>query len=82
MKNVNFLQLLFTKISRIVVSPAKKSVPKRHAKQKNYHAFQNTPYSAATAAVGITRHAENLNSGIFPYGSTTGFVKILAAAST
>ena len=42
------------------------------------------PYSAATAPVstGSTRTAAYLNSGILPYGSTAGFVRMFAAAST
>ena len=39
-------------------------------------------YSAAIPMVAATRQAANLNSGILPNGSTTGLVKIFAAAST
>src|SRR6266852_597168 len=43
-----------------------------------------SPYSAAsfTAPTRSTRAAQNLNSGIFPNGSSAGLVNRLAAAST
>ena len=41
-------------------------------------------YSAAVliGVAGVTRTAQNLNSGILPKGSSAGFVSRLAAAST
>jgi hypothetical protein len=40
-----------------------------------------SPYSAATFCRAVTLAAQNLNSGIFPNGSSAGLVSRLTAAS-
>ena len=81
MKIVNFLHFLFTAVH----NPTKKTRSLMIVIGCVFFgSYQMTrlAYSAAIPIVAATRQAANLNSGILPNGSTTGLVKIFAAAST
>ena len=81
MKIVNFLHFLFTAVH----NPTKKNpITDDCDRVCVFGSYQMTrlAYSAAIPIVAATRQAANLNSGILPNGSTTGLVKIFAAAST
>ena len=80
MKIVNFLHFLFTTVH----NPTKKPITDDCDRVCIFGSYQMTrlAYSAAIPIVAATRQAANLNSGILPNGSTTGLVKIFAAAST